>query len=351
MTDKESSDFPDITAVIPTYRRPGLLRRAITSVLEQEMVSLTVHVSDNASGDETSEVVAKLVASDPRLHYHCHSKNLGASANFEFGLRGVSSPFFSILSDDDYLLPGFYRQALGDLASNPEAMFWAGLTLNVDEQGTVWDARVDRWSREGLYFPPEGLMAMMHGLAPVWTGIVFRREILDRIGFPDQETLGPSDLDFMLKAAVHPFILRKYPSAVFTLNAASFSATQPLSSFWPGWQKMFLNLETSCALNDHARTIALAALHQDAKRMLLRRGANALSSARYDFVRGAAKALQTQYGEIGRPLFLRFIASACERAPWLQRIYTRLYRTAERRLVRSRAGLELRYGHLVRRVR
>jgi len=296
-------------------------------------------------------MVSEWSFADPRVRYYCHERNLGAAANFEFGLRTVTTPFFSILSDDDYLLPGFYRQALNDLTQHPEAMFWAGLTLNVDEGGRIWDARVDRWSREGLFFPPEGLMEMMHGLAPTWTGILFRREILDRVGLPDRETLGPSDLDFTLKAAAAcPFILRKYPSAVFTLNSASFSAVQPLSSFWPGWQKMFLNIETNDALDDHAKKAALVALHKDAKRMLLRRGANALSAGRYDFSRGAADVLRTYYGKISHSFLLKSIAAACERFSWFQRAYIYLYRKTESRMVNARAPLESRFGHLVGRI-
>jgi len=342
---------PDITAVIPTYRRPKLLRRAVRSVLNQAAVSLMVRVFDNASGDDTGAVMADLANGESRLNYHCHQQNLGSAANFEYGLRSVDTPFFSLLSDDDYLLPDFYRQALDDLAKYPDAMFWAGLTLNVDECGKVWDARVDRWSRDGLYAPPEGLMAMMNGLAPAWTGIVFRREILDSIGFPDKEALGPSDLDFLLKAAASfPFVLRKHPSAVFTLNATSFSATQPLSSFWPGWQKMFCNIECNEALGDFEKQRALAALHKDAKSMLFRRGANVLSFGRYDFARGVADALQTDYGQLWRPLLLRVITTACEQFSWFQRIYSKIYRLVERRLVNNRLDLQQRFGHLVSQV-
>jgi len=345
-----TSKQPLITTIVPTYRRPGLLRRAIASALGQDGVALIVSVFDNASGDDTKEMVLDMAAGDPRLTYHCHERNLGAAANFEFGLRSVATPYFSILSDDDYLLPGFYHRALDDLARYPEALFWAGLTLNVDEKGKIWDARVDRWEREGLFAPPEGLMAMMHGMAPTWTGIVFRREILDCVGYPDQETLGPSDLDFTLKAAASgPFVLNKFPSAVFTINSPSFSTTQPLHLFWPGWQKMFLNLEGNPRLDEHSKAEALAALHQDAQRMLFRRGANALSSGRYEFARGAAEALKAQYGKSGRPLVLRAVASACERIPWLQRAYTHAYRAVERRLVGSRADLQARFGHLVSR--
>jgi glycosyltransferase involved in cell wall biosynthesis len=340
---------PLITAVIPTFRRPLLLRRAVTSALSQG-VGVAVKVFDNASRDETSEIISQLSETDPRIIYHCHATNIGAAANFEFGLRNVETPFFSILSDDDYLLPGFYERALEDLAKYPEAMFWVGSTLNVDQRGKIWDAKVDRWPRDGLFQPPEGLMTMMHGMAPVWTGIVFRRAILDSIGFPDQEALGPSDLDFVLKgAAAHPFILRKHPSAVFVLNADSFSATQPLSSFWPGWKKMFHNLEANVTLDQDCRAVALAALHQDARRMLFRRGANALAAARFDFSRGAAQALQEYYGARWRSWALSILASLFETMPWLQRIYAQVYRAWEQHLVASRAHLNIRFGHLIRR--
>ncbi len=341
---------PLVTTIIPTYRRPGLLKRAIASSLEQTGPAHIVRVFDNASGDETGRVVEEMASKDPRLAYHCHQENLGAYANFEFGLRSVETPFFSILSDDDYLLPGFYSRAIRDLQDHPEAMFWAGMTLSVDDQGRIWDARVDRWSREGLFEPPEGLMSMMHGMAPIWTGIVFRRDVLHSIGLPDREALGPSDLDFVLKAsAAHPFVLRKYPSAVFTLNPSSFSATQPLSSFWPGWLKMLSNLEGSDRLDQHAKAIALEALRQDARQMLFRRGANALSLARYDFTQEAAQALRSFFGDGWRASILAVLAWVCERFGYAQGAYTRAYRFTERRLVESRSGLESRFGHLLRR--
>ncbi|MFC5740285.1 glycosyltransferase family 2 protein [Dyella tabacisoli] len=339
-----------ITTIIPTFRRPALLRRAITSALAQDGVSLTVHVFDNASGDETRSLVSELAADDPRLRYQEHERNIGATDNFEFGFKSVETPFFSVLSDDDYLLPGFYQHALDDFAKHPEAIFWAGMTLQVDEKGDIWDVRTDQWPIDGMFLPPEGLMVMMHGKAPIWTGIVFRREILDLIGLPDREALGPSDLDFILRAAAsYPFVLRKYPAAVFTLNSASYSATQPLSSFWPGWQKMLLNLETNTSLDGRVKTEALAALHQDARRMLFRRGANALSAGRYDFTLGAAAALHTYYDQRGRAWMLRTLAIACARLPWLQRVYAKAYRTVEHLLVKSRTDLKPRFGHLIRR--
>lgn len=341
---------PLITTVIPTYRRAKLLRRAIESALDQEGPALLVHVFDNNSSDETSAEVAAIAVRDPRLRYHKHESNIGAAANFEFGLRSVATPYFSILSDDDYLLPGFYRRALEELEAQPEAMFWAGMTLNVDEGGKIWYARVDQWAREGLFTPPEGLMAMLHGRFPIWTGIVFRRTVFDAIGFPDRATLGPSDFDFMLKAGARfKYILRKFPAAAFTLHSASFSSTQPLMSFWPGWQQIFRNIEANTDLSPNLKSRVLRELNRDARRMLFRCSANALSLRRYDYCRDAAAAFENQYGKGPRPAFLRLLTAICASLPGMQRVYTAAYRWAERCLVQSRSDLEIRFGHLIRR--
>lgn len=342
---------PLITTIIPTYRRPKLLRRAIASALEQEEALLQVCVYDNASGDETAEIVAALAAKDPRLVYHCHSSNIGGLANFEFGLSRVNTPFFSLLSDDDYLLPGFYRRALVGLTAYQQAMCWAGMTLNVDEKGMVYDARVRHWPREGIYEPPEGFMRMTGGMAPVWTGVLFRREVLDSVGMLDPAVLGPSDLEYCLRlAAKFPYILEKHPAAVFTLNSESFSATQPMSSFWPGWKRMLQKFEADDSLAEAFRQVALDALRKDAQRMLFRRGANGIAAGRMDFVRDAADALAKDCGQAGQAHLLRIIAAMCARSTVMQRMYTHAYRLVERRIVRSRGALQTEYGNLLRTV-
>lgn len=349
MSVSPSVPAPLITTVIPTYRRPRLLRRAIASVLEQAGVPLQVCVYDNASGDETAATVAGLAVSEPRLCYYCHSANIGGAANFDYGLRQVKTPFFSILSDDDYLLPEFYKRALAGLAAHPEAMFWAGTVLNVDTDGMIWDARVDRWPRQGVLVPPDGAMLMTGGMAPNWVGIVFRREVLELEGLPDMETRGPSDLEYCLRLAVRfPFVLKKHPSAVWSLNKNSFSATQPLSSFWPGWQRMMAKFETNQALDVDFRRELVAALRRDAQSMLLRRGANGIAAGRLEFARDAADVLEVECGLAGRANFLRSITWACAHATLAQAAYTTAYRLVERRSVSSRSALQSKFGHLLR---
>jgi glycosyltransferase involved in cell wall biosynthesis len=337
-----------ITTVIPTFGRRALLERAVASVLEQGRSDVSVRVFDNASPDDTGAVMRKLAAADPRVLYQCHSTNIGAIANFSFALSAVDTEFFSILSDDDYLLPGFYEHALRALDDDPTSMFWAGCTLHVDESDRVVEARVETWRRHGRFDGEEGVLAMTGGRAPAWTGIVFRHAVLERLGLPDQEARGPSDMDFVLRAAAHsPFIVSDYPAAVFTLNATSFSATQPLSSFWPGWVRMIENVRGWSALDVKGRERVALALERDARRMLFRRGVFAMVTGRRDFATDAAKALR---GTRGGQFFGWALAGGlmAARIPIVVRTFARLYRALEMRLMRQRVELQHRYEHLLR---
>lgn len=339
---------PLITTVIPTYRRPRLLRRAILSAARQSGVGVRIAVFDNCSSDDTGDVVTTLQRQYPGLTYHRHAHNIGAIANFEFAVARVDTPFFSILSDDDYLLPGFYERALAGLSVHPDAMFWVGATLNVDEAGTIWDSRVLRWPRSGIYYPPEGALAMTGGLAPTWTGILFRREVLSQAGFIDPETIGPSDLEFTLRLASRfPYLLERKPVAVFTLNSEGFSSTQPLSAFWPGWIRMFQNVAGWTQMSTTDRNRLLEALQVDARRMLFRRGVNAVAADRLDYARDSATALALHFPGDARRRVLQLMLALCTQVPGAGAVFCWIYRVLERRIVGSRSGIHDAYRHLL----
>ena len=55
---------PLITVVIPTFKRPKLLKRAIQSVLNQTYPHFKICVHDDASGDDTGKIVAEMSRND-----------------------------------------------------------------------------------------------------------------------------------------------------------------------------------------------------------------------------------------------------------------------------------------------
>src|SRR5882762_751049 len=151
-----------ITTVIPTYRRSGLLRRAILSVLAQDYRELEVCVFDDASNDDTAAVVSEIASRDPRVKYHYQGRNLGMMPNTASALSSVDSEFFTILNDDDFLAPGFFTAAHESLIAHPEAGAFVGRLI-------YWNGAHPRKTMgfpglpEGYYKQPDAFFQVLQG--------------------------------------------------------------------------------------------------------------------------------------------------------------------------------------------
>lgn len=93
-----------VNVLIPTYNRCGLLREAVKSALAQSYDNLVVIVSDNASTDETPNVMRDIVSSDSRVRYIRSAQNLGPVKNYRRCFDAATGSFCLFLNDDDLLL-------------------------------------------------------------------------------------------------------------------------------------------------------------------------------------------------------------------------------------------------------
>lgn len=265
---------PLITTIIPTYRRPKMLGRAIRSVLRQTYPHFQVCVYDNASGDETASVVTEIAKTDARVKYHCHTENIGAIKNFIYGMEHVETPFFSFLSDDDIFLPEFYQTAMEGFENFPDAIFSAGATIYMTNKGKITGVPLSAWQRDGYYIPPDGLSEMLEKEHPAWTAILFRKNVIEKIGVFDQNVSGLLDLDFELRiAARFPIVVSRKPCAIFVSHPLSFCVLADFFSiWWPGWLKIISNLTKDKQIPLDVRIRAEYVLTEKLKRMLFWNG-------------------------------------------------------------------------------
>ncbi len=224
--EKSPHPMTQVTTIIPTYRRPKLLQRAIRSVLAQTYNDFEIFIFDNASDDDTVAAVRELARYDPRIKYYCHSHNIGIIRNFAYGMKQVSSPFFNLLSDDDILLPSFFETAIRSLESNPRAMLFVGGLIETDLLGHILNVPFREWPI-GLHQPPELFFNMLSSGPNTWTSMLWRKELLSALGGLDEDVGLPADLDFELRAlSRYPVVIDDQPCAVFVVHSASASETR-----------------------------------------------------------------------------------------------------------------------------
>jgi glycosyltransferase involved in cell wall biosynthesis len=343
-----SVNSPLITAVIPTYRRPKLLKRAILSVLRQTYENIQVCVYDNDSGDNTAEMVAEIANSDDRVKYHCHSTNIGMISNINYGISQVNTPLFSILSDDDVMLPDFYAEALRGLEIYPEAIFSAGSVVNMTQEGQVIGVTLSSWPHDGYFSPPEGLYAMLGGRHPIMTAILFRREVIDIYGGIDPDIV-VSDLDFEVRiAARFPFVISKRPCGIFVAHPLSAGIQADTSWVWPSCLKLIQNLmdDSSIALD----------IRENVEQHLVKYFKNTIfilglrSAIRGNFVdtRKSMDVLDSHYRAHTKATILRLTTQVFEHVQFIHRLAHLSYDFREVIYGLKNAKLQKEYGHLAK---
>lgn len=125
MPPPEVGPAPDalFTVILPTLDRAASLADTIRTCLAQQDRDLLVLVSDNASSDNTADIVASF--SDSRLKYINSGSRLATTEHWEFSLRQVESGYVTVIGEDDGLLPGAIdavRQII--TASNAKVVAW-----------------------------------------------------------------------------------------------------------------------------------------------------------------------------------------------------------------------------------
>jgi len=312
---------PLITTIIPTYRRPGLLRRALRSVLNQTYPHVCACVYDNASGDETAAMVAEMAKQDPRIRYHCHAESIGALRNFVYGQERVETPYYSFLSDDDVLLPNFYEDALRGFERFPEAWFSAlGAVFMRTREGLGIEVPPEGWP-EGLCRPPDSLRKMFKISQPSWTAILFRKECIDRDGLLDLEAGYASDNDYVLRvAARHPVAVYRRPAVLRVVHLEAAGVQARLEDYFPGIIKMSRNLAGETTLDAPTRAYVAAAVNRMAKRRLLVDwGLRAVVAGRDEEARRSAEMLGDEFADGGRARLVRAAAALHRAFPPLRR--------------------------------
>ncbi len=108
---------PVVSIVIPTYRRPELLRRVLDSCLAQERVEAAfeiVVVDNDAAGSARAAVEAFAAASPVPVRYVAETRP-GISHARNTGVANAAGPYVAFIDDDEEAAPGWLAAFLATI--------------------------------------------------------------------------------------------------------------------------------------------------------------------------------------------------------------------------------------------
>ena len=184
---------PEVSVVIPTRDRQGLLQRALGAALGQHDVELEVVVVDDGSRDRTQEVLREMT--DRRLRVVTHRESRGVAAARNAGISESSGEWLAFLDDDDVWSPHKLRVQLDALAATG-ASFAYGAAVDIDERGSI--------SRLDSPPPPENLLndLLRHNVIPAGSSnVVAHARLLREVGAFDERLSHAADWELWIRLA------------------------------------------------------------------------------------------------------------------------------------------------------
>lgn len=123
------SEDPKISVIIPTFNRPAMLRRALSSLVCQVPAPHEVIVVND--GDKTYNNLTRFSS---RYTFLSTTGATGAANARNVGVRKASGDWLLFLDDDDEFKKGYLKALSSCIASNSSALvFFSGISLLTDK--------------------------------------------------------------------------------------------------------------------------------------------------------------------------------------------------------------------------
>jgi glycosyltransferase involved in cell wall biosynthesis len=173
-------------------------------VLAQTYSLIEVIVSDNGSGDQTPEIVAKFA--DSRIRYRQNKKTIEAPLHWNQCLTEAKGEYFVIISDDDIVSPNFVESLVKHFQKNPSTTVGLTRCEIIDDLGQIVQfLSVPNWNcYNGVEFVLDWLWGRMVIPSRTFISLFANTKLLQFVGgYPNFTDGANSENSTIIALALH----------------------------------------------------------------------------------------------------------------------------------------------------
>ncbi|MEP2473687.1 glycosyltransferase family 2 protein [Roseobacter sp.] len=163
---------PQVSVLMAVFNGARYVESALASIQNQTLDDIEIIVVDDASQDETPQILAKIAAADPRIHVETLSENLGVAGAANRGLDLARAPYVARMDSDDISMPDRLAHQKAYLDTHDTVMLIGSSIGQIDAEGAHLrtshrprDAFSCRWLAR-FFYPVTHPSTMFRRVAP-----------------------------------------------------------------------------------------------------------------------------------------------------------------------------------------
>lgn len=149
-----------LSVVMPNYNHGHYIQDSLEAIARQSFKPLEVVVVDDASTDDSVEVIESVIRRYPFVRLLRNPVNRGPNPSLESGFAQTSGDYIFFTAADDQVLPGFFEKSMSLLARYPQAGLCSALARLIGKNGEpLGPYHTPIISEHGCFVPPEQILA------------------------------------------------------------------------------------------------------------------------------------------------------------------------------------------------
>ncbi len=191
---------PLVSVIIPAYKAEKYLPETLESVLNQTYTNLEIIVVDDGSPNSLEPVVAPYMEKDNRIRFY-RKKNGGVSSARNFGFEKSQGEFVSFLDADDVWMPKNLDKKIKALSEAPSEFGYVHSKIEVIDANSKPTGQIK--SGKGGEILTELLLWEEDTIVARCANLVYRREVLEKIGLFNENLSTAADQELTFRLAKH----------------------------------------------------------------------------------------------------------------------------------------------------
>lgn len=182
-----------VSVIMSVHDDEKYLGESIRSILTQTFKNFEFIIVDDASANDSLEIVKKLAEQDKRIKILTNKKRLGLTKSLNKAIKRAQGKYIARMDGDDVSLPTRLEKQVEFMEKHPQVAVLGSWAALIDEDGNKLKVKKTPTSYQQIY---KSVMAANPFIHPT---LMFRRSVLAETGFYDEHFLYAQDYELILR--------------------------------------------------------------------------------------------------------------------------------------------------------